>query len=801
MSFFDDATGVESLRTHLLMMGERIEDLERSLATTRFELERLQSARSYRLALRLQGAARRIAPRGTFRGRFLRSGYRLARMAARLRDPRRLAHHARAALGGARRLADHLARPSRIAEERLAEQVQSLRLLADRVPDFVAFETIQTSIIIPVYNHFPETLACLESIARHTTVPTFEVIVVDDASTDETRSLLEGRPNLIYLRNEENLGFIGSCNRGAAAARGDFLVFLNNDTVVTEGWLAALARTFRDFPDTGLAGAKLIYPDGRLQEAGGVIWRDASGWNYGRFDDPDHPRYNFAREADYCSGACVMVPRALFHRLGGFDTRYTPAYYEDTDLAFKIRHAGHKVIYQPLASIIHHEGLTSGQSLDSGVKAYQRVNQAKFRERWRDRLDRHSEPTTAVPRIIHHGDGVDPARGRVLVIDHRLPMPDQDCGSARMYEILRAIRRRGHHVTFVPDNMASFPPYAQLLQGIGVELIHHPYYANLAAFLSRHGSEFDLAIISRADIASRHLFTVRLLAPRAKVVFDTVDLHFVREEREANHTQDPALREMVQKRKRQELQLARRSDLTLVVSPVEREILRQESPGLDVRILSTIYPSRKGSPPGPEDRRTIVFIGGFEHRPNVDAVLYFAKEIFPMVKARIPEAVFQVIGPSPTPEILELDGEDIQILGYVPDVDPYFDAARLTVAPLRYGAGVKGKVSQSMALGVPTVVSSIAAEGMYLEHGRNAMIADDPARFADAVIRVWSSPELWWRLSENGRGTVHTHFSVEAAGRQVDELLAWAGLRSGVRATASGGRSMSPRAFAASPFD
>src|SRR5262249_18375351 len=147
----------------------------------------------------------------------------------------------------------------------------------------------------------------------------------------------------------------------------------NNDTTVTEGWLDALIGTFQTIPNTGLAGAKLIYPDGRLQEAGGIIWRDASGWNYGNGDDPDHPRFNFVREVDYCSGACIIVPRGLFDELGGFDSCYAPAYYEDTDLAFKIREAGRKVIYQPMARIIHHEGLTSGKSVNSGVKAHQRI--------------------------------------------------------------------------------------------------------------------------------------------------------------------------------------------------------------------------------------------------------------------------------------------------------------------------------------------------------------------------------------------------------------------------------------------
>jgi glycosyltransferase involved in cell wall biosynthesis len=212
------------------------------------------------------------------------------------------------------------------------------------------------------------------------------------------------------------------------------------------------------------------------------------------------------------------------------------------------------------------------------------------------------------------------------------------------------------------------------------------------------------------------------------------------------------------------------------VSPSEKAILEAECPGIDVRIISNIHQIDEAEPPGLEGRRNIVFIGGFEHPPNPDAVLFFARAIFPRVRDQLPDVVFQVIGPDAPLEILELASPSIQILGFVPEVKPIFDRARVSVAPLRFGAGVKGKVNQSMALGVPTVVTSIAAEGMYLVHEENAMIADDPECFADAVVRLYSSSDLWKRLSVNGRESVRRHFSVEAASQRVDELLEWAGL-------------------------
>jgi len=234
------------------------------------------------------------------------------------------------------------------------------------------------SIIIPVFNQLHFTLACLRSLSDCGDRAGFEVIVVDDASTDASPRVLPSIPGLRYHRNRDNLGFIGACNAGAELATGRFVVFLNNDTTVQPGWLDALLSTFERYPDTGLAGSKLVYPDGRLQEAGGIVFADGSGYNYGRFEDPDHPRYNFVREVDYCSGAAIALHRSRFMELGGFDSHYAPAYYEDTDLAMRIRELGLKVRYQPASVVIHYEGVSSGTDITRGVKSYQVVNHKKF---------------------------------------------------------------------------------------------------------------------------------------------------------------------------------------------------------------------------------------------------------------------------------------------------------------------------------------------------------------------------------------------------------------------------------------
>ena len=199
------------------------------------------------------------------------------------------------------------------------------------------------SIVIPAYNEEKRLEDTLKKIISFMENQDYEIIVVDDCSTDETHRMLEDMKNIKIVRNEKNLGFVESCNIGAKASTGKYLFFLNNDAIVTQNWLEPLIETI-EREKVGAVGAKLVYPDGKLQEAGGIIWNDASGWNYGRYDDPDKPEYNFVREVDYCSGAALFVRRDLFENLDGFDRRFKPGYYEDVDLCFSIRKLGYKVL-------------------------------------------------------------------------------------------------------------------------------------------------------------------------------------------------------------------------------------------------------------------------------------------------------------------------------------------------------------------------------------------------------------------------------------------------------------------------
>ena len=624
----------------------------------------------------------------------------------------------------------------------------------------------RASIIIPVYNQFAHTLACLRAIAAHPPQAAIEIIIVDDGSSDATVDALPRIGGLHYHRRRENGGFIAACNDGAGLALGEFLVFLNNDTVPQPGWLDALLHTFDTHPDAGLVGAQLLYPDGRLQEAGGVVFDDGGGWNYGRFEAPADPRFGYLRDADYVSGAAIAIPRALFEQLGGFDTRYAPAYYEDTDLAFAVREAGRRVLYQPAARVVHDEGATSGTDVGSGAKAYQVRNQGIFRAHRGAALARQLPAgTTPSPATLHRG------QRQVLIIDALTPHPDHDSGSLRLVNLMRLLIEQGAHVVFMPSNREHAGRYTTALQQLGVETWYAPFAQRAPAWLREHGRRFDTVMVCRHYVSREFLPLLREHAPQARIVFDSIDLHYLREQRGAALSGDAALARSAARTRALELDVIARSDVTLVVSEAERTLLASDAPQARIELLSNLHEVAGAGLPFVQ-RRDLVFVGGFRHPPNVDALGWFAGSVFPYIRAASPGIRLHCIGSHVTPAIEALArSEGIVVHGHVPDIAPYMDGCRIAVAPLRYGAGVKGKINLSMAHGQPVVATGCAVEGMHLQDGHDVLVADEAEAFAEAVLRLYRDETLWMTLSINGLDNVQRHFSPEAARETVRRVF------------------------------
>jgi GT2 family glycosyltransferase len=579
---------------------------------------------------------------------------------------------------------------------------------------------------------------------------TYEIIVADDCSTDGTpRAIKEIGGVVHHIRSQTNLKFLDNCNYAAAQARGRFIVLLNNDTLTLPGWLDHLIEPMSASDGIGLVGSKLLSSDGALQEAGGILWNDGSAWNYGRGQDPRLPEFSYLKDTDYVSGASIALPVAVWRKLGGFDRFFAPAYCEDSDLAFRARRLGLRSIMNPRSELIHHEGVSHGRHLSSGIKSFQVVNAKKFFDRWRSLLLKDHLP---------NGHHVFLARDRswtkphILVVDHYVPQWDKDAGSRSMFDAIRAFLGSGFHVSFWSDNLARNEPYTSALQEMGVEVIYGNTYVGRFEHWWRENAEcFQYCFLSRSHIAVKYIDVIRSVSPACTILYYGHDLPWKRLEKEYEVTGRHEMIQEAQQAKDLEDRVCALADY--IIYPAEEECAYARNAFPDARGViqmplyvyddSKIVRGEESLTAVSRDRRKIVFVGGFAHRPNGDGIRWFLDEVFPRIREQEPLSEIHIFGSHMPEDIRNASAPGVFPHGWASDeeLERVVHTASCTIAPLRFGAGVKGKVISAFVAGCPVVSTSVGMQGID-NPDDIAFVGDSAEEFAEAVVACMREPAL-----------------------------------------------------------
>lgn len=643
-----------------------------------------------------------------------------------------------------------------------SEELQHLLATAGPL-SFTAAVNPRVTIIIPVFNNWHHTENCLRSLSRQNLDSSVQVMVVDDGSSDETPERLKQIPGIQVVTQPKNAGYMYAIRAGVAAAESEFVLLLNNDVIVCDNWLEPLLARAED-PQIGAVGSMLLFPNGSLQEAGALMFTDATGANFGKGDDPRRAWYQTPHQVDYCSGASLLVRKTAWDEVGGFDVEFAPAYYEETDFCFALRDRGYAVWYEPSSRLFHIEGASYGNELSPERQALLEKNRQRFVNKWKDELATHWTPSYE----NQVGASWASPLGRVLVIDQKIPQPDQDSGSIRMMGIIQILVEMGFGVTVLALRLAPTEPYLSTLRNMGVEVLDGRI--NYTHEIARLAPCVKFALLSRPDEAQLTYELMREFAPQVPVIYDTVDLHFVRESRRAEIEHSEEVAKIAATYRELELGLVEKCDATFVVTPSEKTMLDELVPNKSIAVVSNVHGDL---PPGPgfSGRKNLLFVGNYEHLPNVDAVEWFVAEILPIIRRSLPDVSLSVVGANLPDRLAALSGDGVEIVGWAKDLRPFYDQTRVVVAPLRFGAGIKGKMGEAAVHGVPVVASPMAIEGTYFVPGQDLLCTDDAEQFAKDVVSLYQDQATWEKFADNARSAILRQCAPEVVAREISDTL------------------------------
>lgn len=628
----------------------------------------------------------------------------------------------------------------------------------------------RVSVLLVLFNQAGLTYSCLQSLAAEHDVA-FETIIVDNASSDRTAALLDRVEGATLIRNSDNEGFLLAVNRAAREASGDFLLLLNNDAVLLPGSLRAAVQRLDRTPDAAAVGGPILLWDGRLQEAGSIIWNDGSCLGYGRGDDPDAAPYGFVRDVDYCSGAFLMVRRDAFEALDGLDTDYVPAYYEETDLCVRLWERGQRVIYDPAVRIRHFEFASAGKRSDKAIELQTR-NRAKFLAKHPDFLARQAAPDSST--ILIARQRLRPGAQRILFIDDRIPRRDLGSGFPRARDFLLSLLAQGHFVTHYPLQF----PQETARDGLPdtVEIMHGRGIDSFEDFFRERRGYYDTIVISRPHnmaafnrIATEH----RDWLGRSTIVYDAEALFSLRDiaraELEGRKLSPAKCEQMIT----DELRISRTADRVVAVSEAEAAQYRNHGHSR-VHVLGHVHAAHRDVPSF-ESREGYLFVGAIHNAesPNGDSLVWFLRDIWPLLRAR-GSCRLDVVGLCESDDVRRMaaHSEGVRLHGRVDAIEPFYDRARVFIVPTRFAAGIPHKAHEAAAHGVPMVTTSLIAQQLGWRDGIEIEVADRADAFAEKCRALHDSESRWQSRQAAAFEAIERDCNATAFERAVRDIIA-----------------------------
>lgn len=623
------------------------------------------------------------------------------------------------------------------------------------------FDEPLISIIIPVYNNFQYTYNCISSILNIDPVLPFEIIIADDLSTDKTKIIEKYIQNVITIHNDKKYNFLINCNRASKIAKGKYILFLNNDTKVNKEWLYSLFNLIESDDKIGMVGSKLIYPNGMLQEAGGIVFSNGECTNFGKGNLADLPEFNYVKEVDYISGASIIIRKSIWDNIGGFDERFSPAYYEDTDLAFEIRKNGYKVMYQPRSVVIHFEGISNGKSIKSGIKQYQTINKYKFIQKWKRELVNQEKKSNI---FISRDRGYN--KNRILVIDRFVPNFEKSAGERCTFMYLNLFKEIGLQVTFIGNDFKKIEPFTSILQQNGIEIIYgNVSYNNIEKWFKKNLRYFKYVYLQRPEISILYIDLIMKYF-FGKIIYFAHDLHHVRLYREYNITHDEKKLEEGKDIEIIENVIFSKVDVIHVVGNYELNYLKEKYNDKIIRNIPLFFYSKllENIEKDFSKRNDLIFVGNFMHSPNIDAMMWFAGTIFPNILEKFPDIILHIVGKRDIEKIIKVNTTNVNFEGILSDEDlqALYLKCRIAIVPLRFGAGVKGKIIEAAYYQIPIVTTSIGGEG--LDNSTGAfIIEDDAVKMSEIICKLYEDYPKLKEMSDSGKLFIKKYFSLTKA--------------------------------------